>query len=106
MSKKITVFGLSFWDLWWQKMFRNIASMKYQWLLFLYIPVIWGMLHTIPGTTPPMQWIPPTVGLGFLGGGFVTLALARIVARTKLTENGNGNEESAEGPGGPLDTDR
>lgn len=72
----------SFWDLWWQKMFRNIASVKYQWLFFLYVPTIYGMFNFKPGTTEP--WISATLGLGFLGGGFVTLALGRLMANTKL----------------------
>jgi hypothetical protein len=91
-NEKITFFGKSFWDLWLQKIFRNIASVKYQWLLLLYIPVIWGMFHIRPGVTEP--WISATVGLGFLGGGFVTLAGARIISRTRLTENGDDEERN------------
>ena len=86
---KVTVTDKSFWDLWLQKILRNVASVKYQWLLFLYIPVIWGMFNIRPGTTEP--WISATLGLGFLGGGFITLATTRMVARTKLTED-NGND--------------
>lgn len=93
-NEKITWFGKSFWDLWLQKIFRNLASVKYQWLLLLYVPVIWGMFHINEATKLP--WISATVGLGFLGGGFVTLATSRIISKTKLTENGNGE----------LDTDK
>lgn len=83
---KVTITDRSFWDLWIQKLLRNVASVKYQWLLFMYIPVIWGMFHMPEGSKVP--WISATLGLGFLGGGFITLATSRIIARTKLTENG------------------
>lgn len=95
--KELSILDRSFWDLWVQKIFRNLASMKFQWLLLLYIPTIWGMFHTIPGITPPKPWISETVGLGFLGGGFVTLALGRIYAKTKLKEIEDNRE---------LDTDK
>jgi hypothetical protein len=75
-------------------MLRNVASMKFQWLLLLYIPVIWGMFNMMPDNKTP--WISATIGLAFLGGGFVTLATSRIVARTKL----------ANGTNGDLDTDK
>jgi hypothetical protein len=91
---KVSWFNKSFWDLWLMKIFRNLASVKYQWLFFLYVPVIWGMFHINAATKLP--WISATLGLGFLGGGFITLATSRIITRTKLTENGNGD----------LDTDR
>lgn len=94
-EEKITFFGKSFWDLWLQKIFRNLASVKYQWLVLMYIPVIWGMFHIPPGAKEP--WISATAGLTFLGGGFVTLATSRIIARTKLTENPNDKD---------LDTDQ
>lgn len=85
MSDKVTIFGRSFWDLLVQKIFRNLASVKFQWLLLLYVPVVWGMFHFPPGGTEP--WISAVEGLSFLGGGFITLATSRIIARTKLTEN-------------------
>lgn len=78
-----------FWRLWLQKNLRNIASIKYQWLVFLYVPVIWGMFHIPEGSKTGEPWISATVGLGGLFGGFVTLALGRMYARTKLTENNN-----------------
>lgn len=86
-NKNISVFDKSFWDAWLMKLLRNIASVKYQWMLFLYIPTIWGMFNINPGTSAP--WISATQGLCFLGGGFITLATSRIVARTKLTEDRN-----------------
>lgn len=84
-----------FWYQWFQKMLRNVASMKFQWLVLMYIPVIWGMFNIPRGSTTGEPWISATAGLTFLGGGFVTLATSRIIARTKLTESPEG-----------LDTDR
>ena len=84
----ISFFNKTFWDLWLQKMFRNLASVKYQWMLLIYLPVIWGMFNLVPGTIEP--WISDVVGLSFLGGGFITLATCRIIAKTKLTEDGDG----------------
>lgn len=92
---KLTFFGKHFWDLWLMKIFRGFASVKYQWLALLYVPTIWGMFHIRAGTTEP--WISASLGLGFLGGGFITLAGSRIIARTKLTENPSDKE---------LDTDK
>jgi hypothetical protein len=86
-----------FWTLWFQKILRNIASVKYQWLLLLYIPVIWGMFNIPEGSSTGEPWISASVGLTFLGGGFVTLATSRIIARTRLVES---NDD------GTLDTDR
>jgi hypothetical protein len=85
MKDKLSVFEKTFWDFFLQKCFRNIASVKYQWMLFLYIPTIWGMFNLNPKTEEP--WISATLGLGFLGGGFITLATSRIIAKTKLTED-------------------
>lgn len=80
------------------KLFRNIASVKYQWLLLLYFPVIWGMFNIKPYSTE--SWISAGVGLSFLGAGFITLATSRIIARTKLTESTEDIDK------GTLDTDR
>ena len=79
----LSVFNSSFWDLWLQKILRNIASMKCEWLLMLYIPTIYGMFNE--GLTKGEPWISAALGLGFLGGGFITLALGRIVSNTRLT---------------------
>lgn len=88
MTNKITFFGKNFWDIWLQKIFRNFASMKFQWLLFLYIPVIYGMFNApIESATEFVPYISASLGLTFLGGGFITLATSRIIARTKLTES-------------------
>lgn len=87
MSTKVrlSVLNRTFWDFFLMKCFRNIASVKYQWMLLLYIPVIWGMFNINAKTGQP--WISAAIGLGFLGGGFVTLATTRIIARTRLTED-------------------
>jgi len=83
--KKISAFNKTFWDLWIQKVFRNVASVKYQWMVMMYLPVIWGMFHLSPATNAP--WISDIAGLAFLGGGFITLATCRIIAQTKLKED-------------------
>ena len=92
-TKNASVFNRTFWDLWIQKIFRNVASMKFQWLLFLYIPTIWGMFHLGPENKP---WISSVEGLAFLGGGFLTLATSRLLARTSLTESTNKKELDTE----------
>jgi len=84
LHRELSIFNGSFWDLWVQKLLRNVASVKYQWLCFLYIPVVWGMFHLGPDNQP---WISSALGLGFLGGGFITLATSRIIVRTKLMED-------------------
>jgi asparagine N-glycosylation enzyme membrane subunit Stt3 len=94
---ELSIFNRTFWDLWFQKMLRNIASVKYQWMVFLYIPVIYGMFSE--GLKSGEAWISPTLGLGFLGGGFITLATSRIITRTKLTEDTEDGTRT-------LDTDR
>ena len=102
VDDKLSFFNKTFWDLLLQKVFRNFASVKYQWLMLLYVPIIYGMFDgKWVGTGALIKWsakIDPVVGLGFLGGGFVTIALGRIYAKTKLTENGNNYNE--------LDTDK
>lgn len=78
-------------ELWWQKQLRNLASIKFIILILLYIPIIYGMFD---GMWLDGKWvakIPPIQGLGFLGGGFVTLALGRVYINTKL--NGNNIHE-------------
>lgn len=83
----VTIFGLSFWDLWIQKIFRNVASIKFQMLILLYVPIIYGMFA---GKWIAGAWISkisPATGLAFLGGGYVTLALGRIYAKTRLQES-------------------
>jgi hypothetical protein len=91
----------TFWKLWLQKILRNFASMKFQLLMLLYATTVWGMFHIGPdGKTP---WVSATVGFAFLGGGFITLASARIIARTKLTEP---PDEEGLDKSGNLDTER
>ncbi len=84
----ITVNTKLFWILWFTKIFKMFASMKFIWLMLLYIPMIYGML-IMGHWTKDGQWIskiPASIGCGLLGGGFVTLALGRIYAKTKLKE--------------------
>jgi hypothetical protein len=88
-KQELSFFGGRFWSLWFMKVFRNFASMKFMLLAAMYVPVIWGMFHLIPGTQTP--WISSTIGIGFMGGGFLTLVSARILANTNLT---NGNNEN------------
>lgn len=83
----ITIFGLSFWDLWIQKIFRNIASIKFQMLILLYIPIIYGIFDGRWVSNAWISKISPATGLAFLGGGYVTLALGRIYAKTRLQES-------------------
>ena len=99
--EKLSFFKRNFWDLWLQKIFRNFASMKFQWLVILYIPVVYGMfsgkwITLADGTMKWMSKVGISEGLAFLGGGFITLATSRIIARTKLTNGTNGD----------LDTDK
>lgn len=100
-DQQISFFNKTFWDLWLQKMFRNFASLKFQMLILLYIPVVYGMFD---GKWVKDVWTPKigvVVGLGFLGGGYITLALGRIYAQTRLQESPvDGEEEKV------LDTDR
>jgi enoyl-CoA hydratase/carnithine racemase len=84
MSEKLSIFGKDFWDLWVMKLLRNVASIKYQFLMAFFILVAYGMFSLGPDGKP---WISANSGLAFLGGAFLTLATARIISRTKLTEN-------------------
>ena len=77
-----------FWRLWFQKLLRNIASMKFQWLILLYIPTIYGMFTLRENGEP---WISAVVGLSFFGGGFITLATSRIIAKTSFVEDDEKN---------------
>ena len=85
---ELSFFRKDFWDLFLMKCFRNIASVKYQWLFFIYVPIIWGMFNIRPETKEP--WISAALGLSFLGGGFITLATSRIIINTKLVSKDEG----------------
>ena len=91
----VSFFKLNFWDLWLQKIFRNFASMKFQLLIILYVPVVWGMFTIRTGTTEP--WISAALGLGFLGGGYITLATSRFLAKTNLVDRADGKELDTDG---------
>ena len=93
-AEKLSILKSNFWDLWTQKLLRNIASMKFQWLVILYVPVVWGMFHMNEAIEPAAPWISAELGLGFLGGGFITLATSRIIARTKLTNGTNSDMDT------------
>ena len=99
-DERITFLSKKFWSLFGMKVFRNFASVKYQILILLYVPIIYGIFDGKWVETRWVSKISPAVGLGFLGGGYVTIALGRIYTRTKLTENGNGNDKEV------LDTNR
>jgi hypothetical protein len=90
---KITIFDRSFWDLWIQKIFRNLASMKCQFLWAFFWTVIYGMYIGTDKTG--VNYISPTLGLGFLSGGFITLVTAKLAVKTSLFES----------PSDPLDSD-
>lgn len=92
---ELTFFGNRFWSLWLMKVFRNFASMKFMLLILMYIPIVWGMFNLVPETNTP--WISSTLGVSFLGGGFVTMTGARIIANTSLV---NGNKDDV------LNTDK
>lgn len=81
---KITIFDRSFWDLWTQKILRNFASVKYQFMVFFFWLVVYGMFFE--KNNEGVSFISSTEGLTFLGGGFITLAVSRIVLRTSLFE--------------------
>lgn len=80
--EKLTVRNWSFWDIWLQKMFRNVASVKYQ-LLLLYSSIIVAGMFFVDGTDKE-PFISATAGLAFLGAGMITLISTRLVARTNL----------------------
>ncbi len=85
MPEQLSIFKLKFWDLWAMKNMRNIASVKYQFMVAFFVLVAYGMFGINEISQRP--WISATAGLAFLGGGFIALATARIISRTRLTEN-------------------
>jgi hypothetical protein len=93
--EKVSIFDGSFWDLWIQKIFRNAASIKYQFMIAYFWLITYGMFFEKTKTGDP--FISATAGLAFLGGGFITLITSRIVVRTSLF---------APKEDGSLDTDK
>lgn len=87
MSEQLSIVGKTFWDLWLMKLLRNVASIKYQFLTAFFVLIAYGMFNINEVTKLP--WISATAGLASLSGGFITLATARVIARTKLKEDGN-----------------
>lgn len=84
MTTKTTVFGKSFWDLWFQKVFRNLASVKYQFMVAFFNIIVYGMFFAKDQSGNYI--ISPVEGLSFLAGGFLSLATTRIIMRTSLIE--------------------
>lgn len=91
---KISIYDKSFWDLWVQKVFRNVASVKYQFMVFYFWLVAYGMF--IEKNADGTAFIGSAAGLAFLGGGFITLVTSRMIMNTSLFEKKNGE----------LDTDK
>jgi len=88
----LTFFSWKFWNLVLMKLVRNFSSMKFQLLILMYIPIIYGIFTGQWSEAGEWQSkISAETGLAFLGGGYVTLALGRIYARTKL--NGQANDQ-------------
>ena len=83
-ENKLTIFGKSFWDMWVQKMLRNVASVKYQFMAAFFALVSYGMFEGKNVDNSPL--ISTTEGLAFLTCGFITLATSRIIMRTSLFE--------------------
>jgi hypothetical protein len=92
---KVTIYDRSFWDLWIQKLLRNMASIKYQFMVAFYWLILYGMFFETNADGTP--FIGATAGLAFLGGSFITLVTSRIVVRTSLFPPSEG---------GTLDTDK
>jgi len=79
---KLSIFDRSFWDIWIQKLLRNVASVKYQLLIMYSTIIIIGMFVEKTKTGEP--FISAAAGLAFLCGGMITLISTRLVARTNL----------------------
>jgi hypothetical protein len=99
MAIEISIFNRTFWDLFIQKCFRNLASVKYQFMAAFFSIVVYGMFFKIDSVGKP--FISSVEGLAFLSGGFLTLATSRIVLRTSLFDSKNDVEEE-----GYLNTDK
>ena len=96
--ERISIFDKSFWDLWAQKMLRNIASVKYQFMIAFFYIVAHGMFVAKNSAGDPLIGV--TEGLAFLSGGFITLATSRLIVRTSLFDEKNDSTEQK------LDTDK
>ena len=80
--EKVSLFNRSFWDLWVQKLFRNFASVKYQFMVAFFTVVIYGMFGAeLSDGKPALSMVE---GLAFLGGGFISLMTGRIAMRSSL----------------------
>ena len=80
--EKVSMCDRSFWDLWGQKILRNFASVKYQFMIAFFSVVTYGMFWADKIDGKPMLGM--TEGLAFLSGGFITLVTSRVVMRSSL----------------------
>lgn len=80
--EKVSMWDRSFWDLWMQKILRNFASVKYQFMVAFFIVVIYGMFGAEAADGKPA--LSMVEGLAFMGGGFITLVTSRIAMRSSL----------------------
>lgn len=80
--KRVSICDRSFWDLWAQKVFRNVASVKYQFMVAFFWLIVYGMF--VAKGPDGTAFIGPELGLTFLGGGFITLVTSRMAIRTAL----------------------
>jgi hypothetical protein len=94
-NAELSFFGKSFWDLWLQKMFRNFASVKFQFMVAFFWLIVYGMFVAKDSQGEP--FISAVAGLAFLGGGFISLVTSRLAIRTSLFD-----QASEDG----FDTDR
>lgn len=92
--KTISIFDKSFWDLWIQKVLRNLSSMKCQLIWGIFWFIYYGMYHCKDRMGDFV--ISPTIGLSFLSGGFIAILGAKLVVKTSLFESSTD----------PLDSDR
>ena len=80
--EKVTMWDRSFWDLWLQKIFRNFASVKYQFMIAFFTVIVYGMFFGENDKGAPL--LSMVEGLAFMGGGFITLVTSRIAMRSSL----------------------
>lgn len=85
LCNDLSVFKIRFWDLWLQKLLRNLASVKVQLMISFYWFVVYGMFFAKDQHGDPI--IGAIAGLSFLGGGFVSIATARLMVKSSLFEH-------------------
>lgn len=85
----LSILSCKFWDLWLMKMARNMSSMKFISMMFVYTPIVILMFS---GSWVDGEWVSKVstaVGVSAITGGLVTLILGRVYADTRLKQNGN-----------------